>query len=176
MKSESGLRQRVIRRQRARVHADHVVARSNVVNLKVSGVLRDNSTPPLPVIQHQVDTGQSFRIHRPRAFKTQIVEHAAGNPSKIHNAKIYHADSLPDQVYRRLVLGGHANRLGTLRQRERDRVLALAHVSELVAALLVCLSNFSIVEPYTEPDQPLLTKIKSSIHVVIAEDAAFNDA
>ena len=70
----------------------------------------------LSVIQRQVDSGQAFRVWRSFAVKIQVVEHASGNPGKIDNAKIHHADLLPDQIDRHLVLGGHAHGLGKLSQ------------------------------------------------------------
>ena len=54
-------------------------------------------------------------------------------------------------------------------------MLALADVSKLIPSLLVCLRHLAIIQPHPQTDQALLAKIKGAIHVVIAEDAAFND-
>ncbi len=176
VQSEALFRKRVVRRHRAAVHADHVIAGRNVIHLKVAGILRDDRAPPLAIIQRQMNAGQPFRVRLPLAFKSQIVEHAARDAGKINDAKIHHANPLPDQVHCRQVLGCHPHRAGKLGQAQGNAVFALRDVTELVPALLVCLGDFPVVEPHSHAHQPLFPGVVGAVHVGIAKDAAFNDA
>src|SRR5579862_7783552 len=98
MQGKRVLRERVVWWKGARIHADHVVARSHVVNFKVSVILGNNRTVTSAIIQRQVDAGKASCIRRTLPFKTQIVEYAACNAGEINDTKIHYANSLPDQI------------------------------------------------------------------------------
>src|SRR5690349_9462291 len=104
---ESIIRQRIIGRQSGGIHGQLVITGWNIIDLVITASLGNNGTGALSIVENQVHVGDALRIKLPLALKTLIIEDVSHQTRKIHDAKIHHRNSLPDEVNLRLVLSSH---------------------------------------------------------------------